>query len=343
MSPEILKKTWPYMAIILAHSIWGINFAVAKLTLQEIPPMTLAFLRFALASLLLLPFLIIANEAPWTNLRKILPFLPKNNKTDHSFTDQGEGKTQNLVDLKDLPKIIAVAVLSVTLTISFFLMGIEKTTIASASILSLIIPVASVIVGWTILREKVYVVNIFGVLAGLVGAITVLGIPLISIGAGLSSETMVGNVLIILSALTWVTGALFSKQLLQKYSTLTITSMIFFIGAVTFAVPAINEYIQNPSWIQNVTPFGIFGIFFMTLASSISAFFLFEWGMDQIGIIKADLFQYLEPLIAISLGIILLGEQLRFSYVIGSILIALGVYWSTLAKTHHKHSKAHRH
>lgn len=343
MSPEIFKKGWPYATIILAHTIWGINFVIAKLTLQEIPPMTLAFLRFALASLFLLPFLIIANEAPWTNLKKMLPFLPKNNKSNHNFTDSGEGKTQNLIEIRDLPKIIAVGVLSITLTISFFLIGIEKTTVASASILSLIIPVASVIVGWTILREKVYVVNVFGVLSGLIGSIIVLGIPLISIGAGFSSETMIGNVLIILSSLTWVAGALFSKQLLQKYSTLTITSMIFLIGSITFVVPAINEFLQNPQWIQNITPLGIFGIFFMTLASSISAFFLFEWGMDQIGMVKADLFQYLEPLIAISLGIFLLGEQLRFSYIIGAILIALGVYWSTLAKISHKYPKAHRH
>lgn len=338
-----IKKTWPYTAIILAHIIWAITFVVTKIALQEVPPMTLAFLRFALASLFLLPFLIIANEAPWTNLKKIFSFLPKNNKTNHDFTDQGEGKTQNFIEGKDLPKIIITGIFLISLNIAFFFFGLERTTVASASILSLIIPVASVIVGWTLLKEKIYVVNIFGVLAGIAGTIAVLGIPLISIGAGLSSETMIGNILIILSSLVWVAGALFSKQLLQKYSTLTITSMIFFIGAVTFLIPAINEFLQNPVWIQHVTYLGIFGVFYMTLASSISAYFLFQWGMDSLGMVKADLFQYLEPLVAVSLGIFILGENLRFSYVIGAILIALGVYWSTLAKESHKHSKAHRH
>ena len=50
MTSQILKKPIPYLALILAHLIWGINFIVAKITLQEFPPMSLAFLRFALAS-----------------------------------------------------------------------------------------------------------------------------------------------------------------------------------------------------------------------------------------------------------------------------------------------------
>ena len=58
MSSGILTKPWPYLALIIAHVIWGANFVVAKVTLQEFPPHTLAFFRFALASLLLAPFFI---------------------------------------------------------------------------------------------------------------------------------------------------------------------------------------------------------------------------------------------------------------------------------------------
>ncbi|MFA5933393.1 MAG: EamA family transporter [Microgenomates group bacterium] len=343
MFSSTLKKSWPYIAILLAHTIWGVNFIIAKLTLQEIPPMTIAFIRFTFASLLLLPFLIIARESPWNDLRKVFKFLPQGDGFKKNSIDMMEGNTQNHIDKKDLPKIIAVGVLMITLNTSFFLLGLERTTATSASILSLSVPILSVIVGWTILKEKVYVVNVFGVIAGLAGTIAVLGVPLISIGAGLSAEAMIGNLLIILAAVTWVTGALFSKQLLQKYSTLTLTSMMFFTGSVTFLIPAINEYFQNPSWTQHVTFLGMFGIFYMTLASSIAAYFLFEWSMDQIGLVKADFFQYLEPLVAISLGIFILGEQLRFSFVIGAVLIILGSYWSTLAKTAHKYHKAHRH
>lgn len=343
MSPTILKKGWPYLALILAHTIWGVNFIVIKLTLQEFPPMTLAFLRFGLATLLLIPFLIASNDPPWTNLQRIFKFLPKVKPAKTSKVGFMEGKTQKFIENKDLPKIVLIGILMVSLNIGFFFLGLEKTTVTYASVLTLIIPVISVIAGWIILKEKIYVVNIFGVLAGLIGTIVILGVPLISIGAGLSSGMMLGNILIILAAVSWVAGALFSKQLLQKYSTLTITFMIFLVGTITFFIPAVNEYFQNPIWVSQITYLGIFGVLYTTLASSISAYFLFQWGMDQLGLVKADLFQYIEPLIAISLGILILGEQLRFSFVVGAVLIILGIYWATIAKPFHQHPKYHRH
>lgn len=334
---------WPFYALILAHIIWGVNFIVVKLALQEFPPMTLAFLRFGLATLLLFPFLIISGDPPWTNLQKIFKFLPKVKPAKEDKVGLMEGKTQKLIDKKDLPRIILIGLLMVSLNIGFFFMGLEKTTVTYASILTLIIPVISVIAGWIILKEKVYVVNIFGVLAGLGGTIVILGVPLISIGAGLSSEVMIGNLLIILASLSWVAGALFSKQLLKKYSTLTITFMIFLVGALTFFIPAVNEYLQNPAWVSRISYLGIFGVIYATLASSISAYFLFQWGMDQLGLVKANLFQYIEPLVAISLSILVLGEQLRFTFVLGAVLIILGVYWATVAKPFHQHPKYHRH
>lgn len=342
MSSTIFKKGWPYFALILAHSIWGVNFVIAKLALQEIPPMTLAFFRFSLASLLLLPFIIISNEPPWTNLCKIFHFLPKFKTSQKTKLDDMEGKTENILQKEDLPKIVIVSVLMAGLNVALFFTGLTKTDVISASVLTMIIPVISVILGWMVLREKIYVVNIFGILAGLIGAVAVLGLPLIPIGAGFGTNAMVGNVLIILSSISWVIGAILSKQVLKKYSTLTITFMVFLIGAFIFLVPAINEFFQDPGWPNHLTFLGIFGIIYMTLASSISAYFLFQWGLDQLGVTKADLFQYLEPVIAISLGILILGEKLRFSFVIGTVLIILGVYWSTLGKENHKHHKAHR-
>ena len=58
IAKPILIKSWPYVAIIVAHTIWGVNFLAAKFALQEFPPMTLAFLRFFLALILLSPFLL---------------------------------------------------------------------------------------------------------------------------------------------------------------------------------------------------------------------------------------------------------------------------------------------
>ena len=185
MSSDILKKSWPYVAIILAHIIWGLNFLVAKLTLAEFPPMTLAFLRFFLATLLLVPFLLAEKKIK--------------------------------IEKVDLPKLICIGILMASLNIAFFYMGLSRTTVIDASVLTMVIPIISVLGGWVILREKVYSANLIGIILGLGGTIAVIGIPLLFLGVQISASMMLGNFLIILASVSWVSGAILSKTICNYY------------------------------------------------------------------------------------------------------------------------------
>ncbi|MBI4038140.1 DMT family transporter [Candidatus Daviesbacteria bacterium] len=315
MTSAIFTKPWPYLALILANVIWGGNFVVAKITLQEFPIFSLAFFRFALAALLLAPFF-------WT------------------ATPLGGKKIE--IDKKDLPRLVATGVLIITLNVTFFFAGIQKTTAINASVLTLIIPLISVLLGWWFLHEHIYLINILGVVLGLGGAIIIIGLPQIFLGS-FSPTVLMGNLLIILASISWVWGAVLSRQLLTKYPSLTVTAFAFGVGAVTFLVPAINEYLQNPGWPDKVSMLGILGLTYMILLSSISAYFLFEWGLSRTSVSKANLFQYLEPFVATGLALLVLGEVISMPFLVGAVLIAVGVYWGTLAKETHHHHKIHRH
>ncbi|MBU1000468.1 EamA family transporter [Patescibacteria group bacterium] len=311
MYSQIIKKPIPYIAIIFAHLIWGANFVVAKMTLQEFPPMSLALLRFALASLLLAPFF---------------------------FAETKKVK----IDKKDLPKLITIGILIITLNILFFFEGIKRTTAVDASILSLAIPMLAVLFGWWFLKEKVRLINLFGIVLGLLGGIIIISLPQM-INGGITSSIILGDILIILASISWIAGATISKKILDKYSSLTVTAIAFLVGTVSFLIPAAIEYVQNPAWINQITILGILGLIYMTLLSSISAYFLFEWGLSKTSVIDADLFQYIEPFIATSLAIFILKETISIPFLFGALLIVIGVYLGTLAKkAHHKHHKAHR-
>lgn len=310
MSSQIFKTPLPYIALLLAHIIWGANFVVAKVTLQEFPPMSLAFLRFALASLFLAPFF-------FTQTKKVK------------------------IDTKDLPKLIAIGIFMTSLNIAFFLEGIQRTTAINASVLTLVIPIFSVLCGWWFLKEKVLFINLLGIGIGLVGTLVIIGLPQILSG-NYSPQTLTGNTLIILASLSWVIGATVSKSISGKYSSLVITAVSFMVSTIVLLIPAALEYINNPGWPTQVTFLGLLGLAYMTLLSSISAYFLFEWGLFQTSIIAADLFQYIEPLIATSLAIAVLGERISTSFIIGAIFIVVGLYIGTLAKQIHHRHKAHR-
>lgn len=284
---------------------------VAKVTLQEFPVYSLAFLRFALASLFLAPFFL------------------------------AEGKKIKIAK-QDLPRLTLIGVLIITLNITFFFAGIQKTTAINASVLTLIIPMLSVLLGWWFLKEKVYLVNLAGIFAGLMGALVIIGLPRILLG-DFSPQMLLGNLLIILASIVWVVGATVSRQALKRYSSLTVTAIAFMVGTVTFFIPALNEYLKNPSWPSQITSLGLLGLGYMTLLSSISAYFLFEWGLAKTSVIVADLFQYIEPFVATALAILVLAEVVSVDFIVGGVLIVVGVYLGTLAKeVHHRRHKPHR-
>jgi drug/metabolite transporter (DMT)-like permease len=303
----------PYIALVIAHLIWGANFVVAKVTLQEFPPMSLGFLRFALASLLLVPFIAVFE------------------------------KKELKVHLDHLPRLVIASLLLIPIQIALFYIGLPKTSAIDASVLSMGVPVLSVLVGWWFLKEKLYWVNLAGIVLGLFGAVLILGLPLIFLGE-FSNKNLFGNLLLIISNGCFVFGAILAKDLIKKYNPLIFTAITFMVATITFLVPAALEYINNPTWVSQVSIIGVLGLLYITALSSISAFILLNWGFEKIGIIKSNLFHYMEPAVAATVAVPLLGERISFSFIIGTCLVVLGVYWGTLGKEshHHPHHKHHR-
>lgn len=313
MSSELLKKPLPYLAILIAHLIWGGNYVIAKITLTEFPPMTLGFLRFGLACLLIVPFLAAVD------------YRKKQIKLEH------------------LPRLILAALLMASINITFFYQGLKRIPAIDASVLELSIPIISVIAGWWILKEKIFIANLFGIITALIGAVIIIGLPFLLFG-NFSIDNLFGHILILFGSVSFVAGSLIYRKMLKIYPPLVITAFTFLIAALVFFIPASLEYISNPEWVLGVSVLGVMGFFYIAVFSSIIAYFALLYGLSKIEVSHANLFQYVEPAVAATLAVPLLGERISFSFIIATCLIVLGVYWGTLGKQehHHSHHKSHR-
>lgn len=316
------KTALPYLFLLIAHIIWGANFVVAKIALQEFPVMSLAFLRFALAALLIVPFLL--------TLREPADATPSKKKI-------------GMIKIKHLPKLLTVCLLMTTVGITFFYEGLKRTTAIDASVLTMSIPMISVLAGWMFLKEKVYWVNLLGILLGLFGAVVIIGLPQITTG-NFVANNLLGNGLILASCITGVAGFTMAKEMLKTYPPVIFTGLLFLVGTLSFLVPAILEYLRNPNWVANISVLGFLGLMYIVILGSLCAFLLMNWGLAKIEVYKANLFHYVEPAVAATFAAIILSERISFSFIIGTCLVILGVYWGTLGKTHHHHPyhKSHR-
>jgi len=290
------KRLTAYFFLILTSIIWGVAGPVIKNTLSFIPPFTFLFWRFLVTSLIFLPFFV------WR--------LKKENES-----------------LKTLLPIIPIGFLGIPLCLIFVFLGFEKTTAIDGSILLAITPVFIVLAGAIFLKEKVTRIERLGLIIALLGSLVTISQPLFE-GGVFAQQNLTGNLLIIISDFVWTAYVILSKVEFKKHSPFIITATSFFTGLFSlFPLALIKEgwQIANYQLLTGNTQ-ALFGLLYMVIFSSIIAYFLFEQGLRLIEASEAALFGYLQPVFAMPLAVLWLGEKITLPFILGTILIGIGVF-----------------
>lgn len=299
LSPHLL----PFLALLLSGVLWGASTPANILTLEEIPPFSLAFLRFLLATVILTPVFLVSG-------------------------------THTPIHRRDLGKLIVLGLFGITLNIGTTFLGLTLTTgldaVAIFSLVPLLVAVASAIV----LGEKLTKVNFFGQFLALSGAAAVALSP-----TGPTVNRFLGDLLLLVSAISVVIYIILSKELFRKYHSATITAFMFLVGVVTFAPLAGLELIQNPDWISGVSHQGLLGLAFIAIFTSVVAYLAFEWGLEHSTASLAGLIEHVQLLVGAVLAALILNEVLSTGFVLGSGLILVGIVFATRPSHHFR--KAH--
>ena len=127
------------IALIIANIIWGAAPPIFKWALQDIEPFTLAFLRFFIASIMILPF-------AYKHLH---------------------------VKREDIAEVFLIGFLGVTLNIAFFFLGLKYAPSINASIIGSAGPIFLILFAFLFLREKPKERVIAGSLIGLLGVLVI--------------------------------------------------------------------------------------------------------------------------------------------------------------------------
>ena len=278
-------------AIILLTSasiIWGATAPIMKLTLEQIPVFSLAFIRMAVASAILGIFVI------------------------------GQLKIRK----SDQLTFIAAAITGVTLNLTFFFIGLKLTSAILASFLVASVPIFTMLAAHIYLKEKFTTRLIFASAVALLGVTIIIGKP----DGAFNLIQTIGNVLLLLSTFAWVAHEIIAKKLLKVYDAATVTFFTTAIGALTFLPLFIWEYLKNPLWINHVNSTGLLGLLYGIIFASLIAYWAWQKGLSLLPAGEASFFFYLDPISGGILSIILLKERLTPTLIIGAILIAAGVF-----------------
>lgn len=283
----------PILALIIANIIWGMASPIFKFALTNIPPFTLAFIRFFFAGLIFLPLVI--------------------------------NKWQKLTT-KQWFEIILVGFFGITINISFFFLGLQKTESINVPVIASSGPVFIYLLSIIFLREKPKLKVLAGMLIALAGVLFIILSPLILDGKKFIFGAVEGNLFILIATLGSVFQTVFSRDVLKKVNAIQVSAITFLFGSLTFLPFMPKEF---ASWdISTLNTAGWTGIIFGVFFSSALAYFLFYYGVSRLKAQEVGVFTYIDPIAAIVIAAPLLHEYPNIFYILGGILIFGGIYFA---------------
>ena len=277
---------------LLAAIFWGASFVATKAAVQEISPITIIVLRFALGVAVLAFAVVRLRAFKWVGARDF--FLLTILGTIAILVHQGLQAT-----------------------------GLMLTSATSMSWLVALQPAFTAILALLVLRETLGVGKILGLLIAFVGAIVVVtrGVPTADT---LHLPSTTGDLLAVASALNWTIFSVASKPLLRRIPPTLMMAYVMFIGwalTIPFFVA-----IQGWNEIGNLSLGGWTAIIYLGVFCSGIAYIFWYDALAHIDASQVASFIYVEPIVTIVVAGIILSEPFSPITFVGGLAILLGVY-----------------
>lgn len=276
--------------IMLLSLLWGCVFFFAELGLRSFQPNTLAFLRMALA----VPPMILA-------LKLMGHHLP--------------------TDRKSWGQLFILGALNAAFPFILFFWGQTQIESGLASILNATTPLWGVITAHFLTRdEKATPTRVGGVLLGLAGIMVMVGTEAL----GGISGSVLAQLACLAATLLYALAAVYARTLSHSAMTPLVVATGQVVTAALIMLPAMLLVDQPwalppPRWDAWAGAIGL------AIPSTAIAYFFYFRLIDRAGASNAMLVAFIMPVVAIILGVVVLGETVEPKEVAGAMLIALGL------------------
>jgi drug/metabolite transporter (DMT)-like permease len=285
-----------YVFLTLTMVLWAGNHVIGKWANGQIPPMTLSFLRWTGAALIMLP-------VAWGSLRREWP------EIRGSF-----------------PLILLLGLLGSGSYNTLQYLALTETTVTNSAILNSWAPVIIALAGAAIFKDRLRPWQMAGLFISLSGVLTIIlrGDPAVI-------ETLAfnrGDLVMLLGTVIWAayTTLLRSRPAI---STLSFAAATYSIAAIFNLPLAYYEHAHGQHIVSSAPVFA--AILYTAVFASCLAYFLYAHSVEIIGATRSGVFIHLIPLFASAMAMLTLGERPHVYHAVGFTLILAGVWLASRA------------
>src|SRR3989344_3310470 len=278
---------------ILVSIIGASGNILTKLALEDFPPVIIVFLRFSLAAVILLPFV----------LRKKIEIIPG------TF------------------KLIALSGIVASLNSLLFALGLGHTSVLTAQLMFIPSALLVAVIGFIFLKEKLSKNQIIGLL------LTMMGMGILILGSMQAQDVLslgkpLGNILIASAVLTWAFYIVVSRKLLKHYDPIFISFSNFIFAGIISLPFAMHEFNKGFS-VYNVSQTGVLSILGLTFLASIAFYLIIQKLIKITSAFIGSLTMYGIFLTVSILGPIIFQEKIAPTFLIACAFIIPGVFIAT--------------
>ncbi|MCK5128469.1 MAG: EamA family transporter [Clostridiales bacterium] len=280
-------NTKALLAYLAVCFFWGSTYIAMKIGVKDLPPLLFSSSRLLIAGSIMLIYAKI----------KGLPF-PK-----------GIGETA---------KISLVGFLMLTGGMGLFVTSAQWLDAGVASIMVASVPLMMASIEVFILKEKkISALGVIGLLIGFGG------IVFLSMGVnGIGNANIKGVFFILSACLFWSIGSVYSKRV--KTESALVTNIAIQMLAGGFVLLIIGLSLGEASRFV-LTMNSALAIIYLVIFGSIIGYSAYIYVLKAWPIAKAGTYAYINPVIAVLLGALILGESITYKVVISLIIILTGV------------------
>ena len=281
VGPRVIVVWW------VACLIWSSTWLFIRMGLQEIPPLTFAWMRLAIALAVLAPF---TRTTAWRALQT-----------------------------KDLASIVAAGLLLLGVNYALVFWGAQFIPSGLTAILQATTPVLALGFGWAMRSEAVNALKVLGLVAGVLGVGTIFSAEATVSG----SRAMLGSLAVLAGsacvAMSYVAVKI-SRTGLRPIDITTIQ-----IGAALVPLAAVALLVEGrPLWTQ-WSAVAWSALLYLAIGGSVIAFWMNYWLLRRMDTSAMLMMGIAEVPIAVALGAVVLGERLPALTLVGAGLALVGV------------------
>ena len=272
--------------------IWSGNFIIARGVYKQIPPISLAFYRWSLASIIIF----------FLGYKKFI-------------------SEKNFI-FSNLKYFFWVSLMGITLFNTFiYIAGRTTTAINLALIGTTASPVFVILISAIFLKEKITPLRITGLLFCIAGVMVLLSKG--SINTLLAFKFTAGDIWILLSGFVFSFYTILVKRKPANISVVTFLFVVFITGTLLLFPLFIIEKLIMPPVIWNGNLAG--SILYLGIGASVIAFFCWNSAIAKIGSVRTALFGNLIPIFSTLEAVWLLGETITVIHIISGVLVIVGL------------------